>query len=160
MSILKEEQSMTQQWIWCILCTCVALCGWGVIRQITLGIDLEEKSIANIYLFLLFSIPCLALVYFYKNKLYTRYDQEGIKIKYFPFTRKVIRWNDIQKIEFVELDLFPHAVWKSERYGTVYHSRGGKLLQLETTDGKFLIGTSRYEEVERIISIYRNKRSL
>ncbi|MDF2454935.1 MAG: hypothetical protein K0R51_928 [Cytophagaceae bacterium] len=155
MSVLKEEQSMTQRWIWCILCTCVALCGWGVIRQMTIGIDLEEKSISVLYLVLLFSIPCLALLYFYKNKLYTRYDQEGIKIKYFPFTHTLIRWNDIQKVEFIELDLFTHSVWQSEKYGTVYHSQGKKLLQLETTSGKFLIGTSRQEEVEQIISTYK-----
>lgn len=156
MSVLKEEQSMTQLWIWCILCSCVVLCGWAVIHQITIGIDLKEKSISVIYLALLFSIPCLALLYFYKNKLYTRYDEEGIKINYFPFTRKLIRWNDIKKIEFIELDVFAHSVWHSERYGTVYHSRSRKLLQLETTGGKVLIGTSRHEEVEQIILMYKS----
>jgi len=154
MSLLKEEQSMTQQWIWCILCSCVALCGWGLIRQVTIGIEVEEKLISIIYLFVLFSIPCLALVYFYKNKLYTRYDQEGIKINYFPFTRKLIRWSDIKKVEFIELDGFAQSVWQSEKYGTVYYAQGRKLLQLETTAGNFLIGTTKHEEVEKIVTTF------
>jgi hypothetical protein len=156
--MVKEEQNMTQQWIWCILCTCVGLCGWGMIRQITVGIDVGEKSISTIYLVALSAIPCLVLLYFYKNKLYTRYDQEGIKIKYFPFTSRLIRWSDIKKIEFIELDLFSHSVGRSEQHGMFYHSKGNRVLKLETTVGKFLIGTSKYEELEIMIERYHINR--
>ena len=153
---MKEKQNMTHEWIWSILCVCVALCSWGLIRQITLGIDLAEQSISIVYLCLLSALPCLALFYFYKNKLYTSYDQEGIRINYFPFKSKVIRWREIKRIELVEMDLFTYSVWRSEEYGMVYHAKGNTVLKLETASERLLIGTSLPEEVNHMVKTYYN----
>ncbi|HSZ72757.1 MAG TPA: hypothetical protein VK750_08770 [Cytophagaceae bacterium] len=152
--MVKEEQHMTQGWIWSILCACVGVCGWGIIRHMTLQIDSEGQSISTIYMFWFAVIPCLILVYFYRNKLYTSYDQEGIKIKYFPFGRKLIRWNEIKRIELVEMDLFTHSVWRSKEHGMVYNAKGNTLLKIETESENMLIGTSLPNEIRHVVNTY------
>jgi hypothetical protein len=154
MTVIKEEQNMTEQWIWCILCTCVALCGWGVMRQLTLGVEVEKQSISSLYLLLLSIIPCLTLVYFYKNKLYTRYDEKGIKIKYFPFRNKTIRWNDVQRIEIDSLDWHSYSIGQSEQHGTVYKAASRTVLKIETQSEKLVISTNKPEEIQRMANIY------
>ncbi|MDB5258227.1 MAG: hypothetical protein JWM14_2922 [Chitinophagaceae bacterium] len=154
MIVVKEKQNMTEQWIWCILCACVGLCGWGVIRQLTLGIDVNQQSISTIYLVLLSAIPCLVLVYFYKNKLYTRYDQNGIKIKYFPFRSKTIPWSEVNKIELGHLDSFPYSISQSDTYSMVYKAEGRTVLKVETKSEKIVISTTKPEEIQRMVDTY------
>jgi len=144
---------MTEQWIWCILCACAGLCGWGVIRQLTLGIEVHQQSISLIYVMLLSSIPCLALVYFYKNKLYTCYDQNGIKIKYFPFRSKIIPWTDVHKIELGHLDSFPYTISHSDVY-MVYKAEGRMVLKVETKSEKIVISTTKPDEIRRMVDTY------
>ncbi len=151
---MREKQNMTQYWIWSMLFVCTGLCVWGMMRQLILRTDSEQQWLATGYLLLLSLIPCLALLYFYKNKLYTNYDQEGITIEYFPYKRKAIRWNEIKKIELIELDAFTHSVWWDQEYGMVYHAKGNTLLKLETESEKLLIGTSLPKEIDQIVNTY------
>jgi hypothetical protein len=152
--VVKEKQNMTEQWIWCILCSCAGLCVWGSIRAVISTIEGDPSSVPLIYILFLSAVPALVLIYFYKNQLYTCYDQRGIKIQYFPFTRKSICWKEVNRMELIYLDIPSYTISRSEEYGMVYKAGGKTLIRVQTHSGQLMISTSKPEEIRKMMACY------
>ena len=101
--------------------------------------------------FLLFM---LAFVFFFwKMELRTNIDEEGISVKFWPFTNKEIKWEEIAHAKIVNYGFVGGwGVRVGTKYGTVYNTNGKIGLALELKNGKKLcIGTQREEALNKII---------
>lgn len=86
-------------------------------------------------------------------RLKTVIDNEKIQISFFPFTRKNVKWDDIESVKIVDYGFVGGwGIRLGTKYGTVYNIKGSKGLAIELKNGKkFLIGTQKEKELNNII---------
>ena len=102
-------------------------------------------------LFLLFMLGFLA--FFWMLKLTTEIDKEGIKMNYFPFTDKALKWEEVKSAEVLDYGFVGGwGVRIGTKYGTVYNTSGKMGVALILKNGKKIcIGTQRVEEMKKIV---------
>jgi len=97
----------------------------------------------------IFFLGALAFVAFFQYiELRTEIDVRGIRVRLRPITSKVIKWEDIDRVEPITYGFVGYGLRFSFRYGTVYNIRGNKGLAVYLREGgRFVIGTQREEEM-------------
>lgn len=109
---------------------------------------------------IVFSILMFALIgLFLLIKLKTTINDNEIRMSFFPFVKKKIKWDKIKKAEVVNYGFvggWGIRIWT--KYGVVYNVRGNKGLAIELSNGKkLLIGTQKEAELRRAIEMKMKK---
>ena len=149
----EEKQRFTQWWLWILLLGITIIPVYGIYKQIFLGEQFGDNPLSNVGL-IIFLLSMLAfVVFFWKMELRTNVDNETIRIKFFPFTSKLIKWEEIAQAEVVNYGFVGGwGIRLGTKYGTVYNTRGQIGLALQLKDGKKLcIGTQKKEELSKIV---------
>ena len=150
----REEQKFTQWWLWLILVGIGILPIFGIYKQIIIGEKFGDKPMSDfgLILFSLFIFALIAMFWFMRLK--TEIDQKGIRIKFFPFTKKQVSWKEIRNTEIVNYGFVGGwGIRLGTKYGTVYNIKGKIGLAIELNNGKkFLIGTQKETELNRMIN--------
>ena len=150
----KENQRFTQWWLWLILIIIGIIPFIGIIKQIFLKESFGSKPMSDNGL-ITYSIFSLALLVFVGIiKLKTTINKESIEMRFFPLTKKTIKWNEIQSAKVLNYGFvggWGIRLWTG--YGTVYNIKGNKGLALELKNGKkLLIGTQKESELKEFIT--------
>ena len=148
----KERQKFTQWWIWLILIGLGAIAVYGVIQQILLDIDFGNKPMSNIGM-IIFTFFVFGFMYFnWYMTLITEITNEGIKMRFIPFVKKEINWNDLKSVKIVSYGFVGYGIRLGSKYGTIYNMNGNKGLAIELSNGKkFVIGTQKEMELKNVI---------
>jgi len=150
----KEEQKFTQWWIWIILTGIGLLPIYGIYNQLIMGNKSGSKQMSDLGLlfFALFVFGIIAL--FWLMRLKTEINKNELKINFFPFVKKKIKWNDIKSVKIVNYGFvggWGIRLWT--KYGTVYNIKGETGLAVELNNGnRFLIGTQKETELNSILN--------
>jgi len=150
----KEEQRFTQWWLWVILIAVALIPVYGVIKQVIGGEPFGDNPSSNFGLIFLLIFMAAFLALFYVMKLTTEIDDASIKMNFYPFTKKEIKWTEIESAEIVNYGFVGGwGIRLGTKYGTVYNTSGkiGLAIVLKNKE-KFCIGTTKESELKAIIS--------
>ncbi|RKE98879.1 hypothetical protein [Ichthyenterobacterium magnum] len=150
-----EKQKFTQWWIWLILIGLGLFTVFGIVKQLILKEPFGDKPMSNIGI-IIFSIFIFGFIYFtYYITLITQINNDGIKMRFVPFIKKEIKWNELKSAKIVNYGFVGYGIRLGSTYGTVYNINGNKGLALELTNGKkFVIGTQKHNELKDVIEKY------
>jgi len=149
----EEKQKFTQWWFWTLLLGITLIPVYGIYKQLILGEQFGDNPSPNFGL-ILFLILMLALViFFWKIELRTNIDKEAIRIKFFPFTNKELKWEEIAQAKVVDYGfVYGWGVRFGTKHGIVYNTSGKIGLALELKNGKKMcVGTQRERELNKLI---------
>jgi len=148
----KEKQKITQWWIWLLLIGLGAIAVYGIIQQVLFGVDFGDKPMSNIGL-IIFTLFVFGFIYFnWYMTLITEITNEGIKVRFVPFVKKEIKWNELKSAKIVTYGFVGYGIRLGSKYGTVYNMSGDKGLALELNSGKkFVIGTQKEAELKKVV---------
>lgn len=151
----EETQRFNQWWLWLILIALLLLSVYILISQLYFNIPVGDNPVSDgeVYILLIF---CSALIWFFRMiKLYTHIDEIGIYFRLTPFTRRLIRWEDIQSAEVLKYGFVGYGLRLGTGYGTVYNISGNKGLQIILKDKrKILVGTQNEFEMARVVDYF------
>lgn len=145
----KEEQKFTQWWLWILLIALGLLPIIGIYKQLIRDEPFGSKPMTDIGL-IIFTILIFGFIAFiYLMTLKTEINEEQIWLGFFPFFRKVIKWEDVSKAEVIKYGFVGGwGIRLSLKYGVVYNVRGNMGLHLQLKTGEELvIGTQKPEEL-------------
>ena len=138
MSVLfKEKQRFRQWWFWIFIIPLGALPLFGIYNQLILGEPWGDNPMSDFGL-IVFSIFIYGtIILLYNIKLVTVINQYGIFIRFAPFRRKRIRWEQLKNVECIEYGFVGGwGIRLCTKYGTVYNVKGNQGLFLEYKSGK------------------------
>lgn len=149
-----EKQKFTQWWIWILLISTTLIPIYGIYQQIFQGEPFGDKPASNLELIGVVVLMGVLLGFFWSIQLTTEINEEGIRVKFFPFTNRFIKWADIQSAQVVNYGFVGGwGIRLGTKYGTVYNTSGNTGLALTLKNGKKLcIGTLKEEELKNVIN--------
>ncbi|MCW2119346.1 phosphoethanolamine transferase domain-containing protein [Flavobacterium sp. 7A] len=143
-----EKQKFTQWWLWLILIVVALIPVYGIYNQVIQEEDFGDKPMSNSSLFATAIISVIILLLFWFSKLETTIDQKQIRIKFSPFTTRVVEWKGVKSAKVIRYSFVGYGIRLFTKYGTVYNIKGDEGLALELNNGKeLLVGTQKMEEV-------------
>ncbi len=153
MKTFEETQGFTQWWLWLPLIGVACIPLYGVIQQVILGNPVGDRPLSNIGMIIFALFMAAFLLFFFLLKLQTKIDQEGIKMSFFPLTKKEITWNQIETTEIINYGFVGGwGIRYFTKYGTVYNTKGNMGLFIKLKNGdKMLIGTQRPEKLKSFL---------
>ena len=154
----KEVQKFTQWWLWLILIGIGLMPIYGIYKQLILGENFGSKPMSDFGLIIFCVLIFGFIAMFWIMRLITEIDENEIRMSFFPFTKKQVSWKEIKNIEIVNYGFVGGwGIRIGTKYGTVYNTKGNKGLAIELTNGKkFLIGTQKETELNRIVKKHMN----
>lgn len=149
----KEEQRFTQWWLWLILIGIGISPIFGIIKQLIHGVKFSENLMYNLGLISLSIFLVVLIALFRSIRLKTDIDTKEIRLNFFPFAKKQLKWSEIKSAQTLDYGFVGGwGVRLFTKYGTVYNTNGSKGLTIELKNGKkFLIGTQKETELNEII---------
>ncbi|MEI7982212.1 MAG: hypothetical protein WCI71_11210 [Bacteroidota bacterium] len=149
----REEQKFTQWWLWLIFTGLAIIPVYGIYKQLILGEQFGDNPMPDAGLIIFAILIFAALLLFWRIRLKTEIDQHEIRMRFFPFTKKSIPWEEIKSAETVNYGFVGGwGIRLGTKYGTVYNTSGNKGVAIELKNGrKFCIGTQKVTELDRII---------
>lgn len=101
-----------------------------------------------------FAVLMTAFVgFFYLMRLTLTLDKEGIRVHFFPFFTRTVKWSEIEHLQVVNYGFVGgYGIRLTHKFGTVYNMSGrwGLLIYLE--GGKrFCVGTRRKDELQQLL---------
>ena len=163
-----EEQQFRQPWLWILLLLLTvgmsALFIYGIYKQIYLGQAWGDRPMSDHALILsaVFTVAVCGgtCLLFYTLKLITVVDRAGIELRFFPLTRKHIRFDAIRSCKAVRYQpIKEYGGWgiRFSRKGRAYNVSGDSGVQLELSTGKsFLIGSQKADQLADAINAHLN----
>jgi hypothetical protein len=144
----KEKQKFTQWWIWLILIGLSIIPIYGIYEQLIKGNPVGNKPVSDTGMIIL-SIFIFGFIYFnWYMTLVTEINDNGIKMRFVPFLKKNIKWNELKSMKIVNYGFVGYGIRLGSKYGTVYNINGNKGLAIELKNGKkFVIGTQNETEL-------------
>jgi membrane protease YdiL (CAAX protease family) len=126
---------------------------YGIYQQIYLGEEFGDKPASDMALFVILLLTIVLFVFFWALNLKTEIDENGIKIRFFLFIKRELRWAQITSAEVIDYGFIGGwGIRFSQKYGTVYNTKGKVGLVLHLKSGKrLLIGTQKGAEIENIL---------
>lgn len=149
----KEVQRFTQWWIWVLLLGITLIPVYGVIQQVIGGSPMGNNPMSDTGLIIFLLLMLLFDYCFWMIRLITKIDAESIRIKFFPFTQREIKWTDVKSYEILDYGFVGGwGIRMGTKYGTVYNTQGKMGLALVLKDGKkCCVGTQQAEELEAFL---------
>jgi len=136
----QEDQRFTQWWVWLIL---IGVSVFPILALINGNLESGTGAIAVL-------LPVSLLILFRVMRMTTRIDNHGISMRFIPFVKKKIDWDDVEAFKVINYGFVGGwGIRIGTRYGTVYNVRGNQGLLLKLKKGKqMVIGTSRPDELK------------
>ena len=159
-----EVQQFRQPWLWLLLLattiTVASVFMHGFYVQLYLGHPWGDNPMSDTLLVIAGAVSILLTagltLLFYKLKLVTEVDANGICIRFYPLTSKSIRFEDITSCKVrTYRPIREYGGWgiRFGRNGKAYNVYGNRGVQLEFTDAMpLLIGSQRPEDLADIIN--------
>lgn len=149
----KEQQKFTQWWLWLILIGLGILPVLGIYKQLILGEKFGDYPMSNLELIIFCAVIFGLIVIFAFIRLKTEINQNEIKINYFPFVKKKVKWKDIKSAKIVNYGFVGYGIRFGSNYGTIYNLKGNKGLAIVLKNGKkFMIGTQKETELNSVLT--------
>lgn len=150
----SEKQKFTQWWIWLILLGIGILPLIGIYKQLYLGEPFGDKPLSDNGL-IVFTVFIFAFIaFFWVMQLRTDINQQEVKMYFFPFLKKTIKWSEVKSAQIVNYGFvggWGIRLWT--KYGTVYNIKGKMGLALELKNNKkILIGTQKADELKAFLN--------
>lgn len=144
----------------------VALFGYGMLKQLVYGQPWGDRPMSDLALTIVGSATMLFMVgitcLFYVLKLITEVRADGLYIRFFPLSHRIISYESIISCNArTYRPILEYGGWgiRYGRHGKAYNVSGNRGVQLELSEGKpLLIGSQRSEELARAINAKRNSR--
>jgi len=148
----KEKQKFTQWWLWIILVAIGIIPIYGIYKQLFIGEKFGNNPMSDFGL-IVFSVFIFGLIsMFLFMGLKTEIDKNEIRMNFFPFVKKKIKWKEIKNAEIVNYGFVGYGIRLGSKYGTVYNMSGKNGLAIELQNGKkFVIGTQKENELNKIV---------
>lgn len=159
-----EVQQFRQPWIWILLLAITlgitVMYVHGIYTQLYLGYPWGDRPMSDTALIMSATLSLvltggIALL-FYKLRLITTVDREGVLIRFYPFTRKHIAFDNINACEArTYRPIKEYGGWgiRFSRKGRAYNVSGNRGVQLQLTEGRpVLIGSQNAERLAEVIN--------
>lgn len=159
MRIFEEKQAFRQWWLLLILSGILVVTGLSFFIGFT-GFQTENLKYLG-YIAVLFIITMFWII-----RLHTRIDNSGIRTSFEPFGifKKSFKWNDISKCYVRKYSpIREYGGWGIKGFNNpkAFNVSGNIGIQIITKDDKrFLIGTNKPKEAQRVIKRYQEKNKL
>lgn len=150
-----EKQKFTQWWVWVIPAGVLLLALYGLIQQLVFGSAFGDQpmSDAGLILFLLFAF-CF-VYFFWFMTLVTEVSEQGIFVRFVPFTKKSIPWSEIKSAKIVHFPFVGYGIRMGSQHGTIYTMKGNKGLAIQLHSGKkLIIGTQKQTTLIAVVEKY------
>ena len=152
LSKFQERQGFKQWWIWSVIILVTLIPVWGIYQQIVLGKPFGDNPMSDAGLVVFLLLMLLFVAFFRSINLETEIDEKGIKILFFPFVKKYIRWDEINSASIVQYNFVGYGIRLFSRFGTAYNIAGKSGLAIELKNGnKYLIGTQKEKELKEVL---------
>ncbi len=154
MSLLfKEKQRFNQWWLWVPLIGIALIPVYGAYKQLLKGEPFGDNPMSDVGLVIFLLFMAAFVGFFWMMQLITEIDEDSIKIEFFPFVKKNIKWEEVQSAQMVDYGFVGGwGIRMGTKYGTVYNTRGRRGLAIELKSGKkFCVGTQREGELKEVI---------
>ncbi|QGA27561.1 hypothetical protein GFH32_15100 [Sphingobacteruim zhuxiongii] len=149
MNVYRESQSFMSKWL---VLLSVLLIGWKLYTV------LSASVINNLAVLLSAALFLIIFVLLFSIRLKTRYDSEGIHVRFVPFVfNRLYAWSEIEEVSLKKYSLFDYGGWgyRFGRGGIAMSTSGNMGVQLQLKSGKkVLIGTQTPKEVQSVIDYY------
>ena len=161
-----EQQQFRQPWVWLLLLIIAACVGgmfaYGIYTQLYLGQAWGDRPMSDTALVVSAALSTLITaglaLLFYKLKLVTLVDPEGIHIRFFPLSNRTIPFDNIISCKVrTYKPIREYGGWgiRFSRKGRAYNVSGDRGVQLELTKGMpVLIGSQKAEQLADAINKY------
>jgi hypothetical protein len=154
-NIFYERQKFNQWWLWGILLSVFTPICYSVVNGLihgSLTMEVFEKSNPIMPFF----IVLLIIILFVLVTLTTKIDSTGIKMNFYPLSRKKVLWSEIDSVKVVNYGFIGGwGIRIGSPFGTVYNIKGKMGLAIKLKNGnKFLIGTQKEEELKKVVEDY------
>lgn len=157
-AVFKESQRFTQWWLWLIIIGMDLAYTFAVVIKILTQVVSGKYSQISVGLLIPVAIVFFVTVLFFLMRLDTVIDDVGIHVRFFPLqiSFRHYRWEKIENC-FVRKykPLLEYGGWGIRGVGKnkALNIKGNMGIQIEFFDGKrLLIGTSKFEEVSRVLT--------
>lgn len=157
--IFKEEQKFTQWWLWLLLIGIGIIPLYGIYKQLILGEIFGNNPMSDLGLILFSLFVFGIIVLFWLMLLITEIDRYYIKMSFFPFVKKQIKWSEIKTANVLNYGFVGGwGIRILTKYGTVYNIKGNIGLAIELLNGKkMVIGTQKETELKIFSETLRRK---
>tara|TARA_B100001250_G_C19733562_1_gene759705 strand:- start:588 stop:1067 length:480 start_codon:yes stop_codon:yes gene_type:complete len=146
-----EIQQFRQIWVWLIL----------LLVEFALLFTILSAMINLFVSIIIISIGFGFIWLFYRMKLITTINEDGINIIFAPFTNFIIPFNKIKKYQIRQYrPIIEYGGWgiRYSKYGKAYNVSGKIGLQIELSNGKrLLIGTQNPDTLLQTLNEIINK---
>ena len=150
-----ESQRFRNPWLWVLLITVNVLFLIFGLKQLIWNIPFGDKPAPDGLLAFLMAIPLLILLLFACSNLKTKFNEEQLEIRFFPFLKKQFLFNDIQSMEIITYSpFFDFGGWgiRWNMEGWAYIVSGNQGLSVRMKDGKkYLIGIQNPEKYQKLL---------
>ena len=160
----REAQKFQQPWIWTLLMVmtlaAVVCFGYGMIKQLGFGQPWGDRPMSDTALAIVGPLVIfftMGITYLFdKLKLIVEVRDDGLYIRFFPLSRQIIRYENIEK-SYVRTyrPLKEYGGWgiRYGRKGKAYNVSGNRGVQLKLSGGKrLLIGSQQPEKLADAIA--------
>lgn len=159
MKTFSETQKFRQWWLWLLFGGIGLMLAYGMYQQLYLHQPFGDHPSSDLGLVSTFGLILLVMLLFLYLRLDTKVDSTGVSYRFFPFQLdyKIIAWNEIEKAYVRKYNpILDYGGWGLRiglfGKGRAYNVSGNMGLQLELKNGKkFLLGTQRPEEMEKVL---------
>lgn len=158
-TLFTEEQKMHQWWVHLVIYALTGVAVYASLQQLVYKIPFGNNPAPDAMLVCFDLFVVLLWLLFRGMKLTTQIDQNGIRVKFFPFHLqfKSYGWNEIKAVEVSKYrPLWEYGGW-GIRYGfkgMAYNMEGNMGLKITFNNHKhLLIGTQNHEELKAAIAI-------
>ena len=160
----REAQKFQQPWIWTLLMVmtlaAVVCFGYGMIKQLGFGQPWGDRPMSDTALAIVGPLVIfftMGITYLFdKLKLIVEVRDDGLYIRFFPLSRQIIRYENIEK-SYVRTyrPLKEYGGWgiRYGRKGKAYNVSGNRGVQLKLSGGKrLLLGSQQPEKLADAIA--------
>ena len=157
----KEEQRLTQIWLWVIILGIASVQWYILIVQVFFKIPVGNNPASDMLAVIIWVLAGIILpVFMYFCKLSISVEKYGIKFRYFllQIKYKEIKFEDILDYESIKYKpLREYGGWgiRMGKNGIAYTVKGNKGVLLKLKNGKqILLGSQRAEEFKKTLDIF------
>lgn len=148
--LFREQQRLTQWWMWAVIALIVVLQWWNFIQQIVLGHPVGDHPAPNSLVMLFHLLFGIALpLMLWTCVLITEVRSDALYVRYVPFHLRPRRFDygDILSATAVRYSpLLDYGGWgiRFSRGGMAYNATGNLGVRLEFAGGRHLLIGSRF----------------
>ena len=147
-----EKQKFTQWWFWGIFIVPTTITCYACISELFFDIPFGNKPMSNSQILTLIICSFGCIYFSWYLTLITEINEIGIQMRFVPFVKKSIAWNQIASLKIVNYGFVGYGIRMGSPHGTVYNMKGNMEVALVLKDGtKFVIGTQQHEELRSIL---------